>query len=60
MNYLGIKMTQMTTIAGNPYEEVGPTEAYLVLNTKGKLKIRIGNTFIDLLDDNGKINKDLL
>lgn len=50
----------MTQLFGEPYEEVGTTDSYLVLNTKGKLKIRIGNTFIDLLDENGKINKQLL
>ena len=42
------------------YSEVGSQDENLLLNTKGKIKIRIGNTFIDLLDNNGKINKDLL
>lgn len=42
------------------YSEVGSLEENLLLNTKGKIKIRIGNTFVDLLDDKGKINKSLL
>lgn len=42
------------------YSEVGSIDENLLLNTKGKIKIRIGNTFIDLLDDKGKINKSLL
>lgn len=50
----------MTNLFGSPYEEVGSNETNLLLNTKGKIKIRWGNKFIDLLDENGKINKELL
>lgn len=44
----------------NNYQELGSTEQNLVLNTKGKIKIRYGNKFIDLLDNDGYINPELI
>jgi len=38
------------------YEELGKSESNLLLNTKGKLKVRWGNYTRDLLDENGQIN----
>lgn len=42
------------------YTELGSIETNLVLNTKGKLKIRYGNKFIDLLDEDGYLNPELI
>lgn len=38
------------------YEEVGSLNKNLVLQTQGKVKIRYGKKFIDLLDDKGNLN----
>lgn len=50
----------MTKIFDSIYDEIGSQDTNLIINTKGKIKIRIGNSYIDLLDENGKINKELL
>ena len=42
------------------YTELGSIDTNLVLNTKGKLKIRYGNKFIDLLDEDGYLNPELI
>ena len=47
-------------IFNSEYTELGSTEMNLVLNTKGKLKIRYGNKFIDLLDEDGYLNPELI
>lgn len=36
--------------------EIGNSKENLVLKTAGKLKVQWGNKFIDLLDNNGKLN----
>ena len=38
------------------YEEIGNSKSNLVINTQGKIKIRWGNTYKDLLDENGLLN----
>lgn len=38
------------------YEELGSLNKNLVLQTQGKVKIRYGKKFIDLLDNNGNLN----
>ena len=43
-------------IFGSSYQEVGSLQENLVLNTVGKIKIRIGSSFIDLLNDKGELN----
>lgn len=48
---------QNLAMFGRTYSQVGDTSADLVLNTRGQVKIRYGNKFIDLLKD-GKINVD--
>ena len=40
---------------GKAYDTVGSTNKNLILQTRGDLKIRWGNKFIDLIK-NGKIN----
>ena len=47
-------------IFDSDYYEVGSKEQNLLLNTKGKIKIRYGNKFIDLLDNDGFINPELI
>lgn len=43
-------------IFNSTYEKVGSLEKDLVLQTRGKVKIRYGKKFIDLLDNNGNLN----
>lgn len=43
-------------IFNSGYEKVGSLEKDLVLQTRGKVKIRYGKKFIDLLDNNGNLN----
>ena len=47
-------------IFNSQYTELGSLDENLVFNTKGKIKIRYGNKFIDLLDENGFINPELI
>lgn len=37
---------------GSSYHTVGSTSEDLLLKTRGHIKVQIGNTFKDLLDDN--------
>ena len=46
------------TMFGKAYDTVGSTNKNLVLQTRGDLKIRWGNKYIDLIK-NGKINVDV-
>lgn len=41
-------------------EEVGSLEKELILNTNGKIKIRYGRKMIDLLDNDGYLNPELI
>lgn len=41
---------------GGNQHEIGSLNENLVLNTAGKVKIRFGKKFIDLLDNNGELN----
>ena len=43
-------------IFGSNYEELGSLNKNLVLQTQGKIKIRFGKKFVDLLDEKGNIN----
>ena len=43
-------------IFGSEHQEVGSLDQNLILNTAGKIKVRFGSKFIDLLDDKGEIN----
>lgn len=43
-------------IFGSEHQEVGSIDQNLILNTAGKIKVRFGSKFIDLLDDKGEIN----
>ncbi len=40
----------MENLFGSNYETVGSTESDLLLKTRGKVKIQIGNQYIDLTD----------
>ena len=46
----------MLNMFGGNMHEVGSLSENLVLNTAGKVKIRFGSKFIDLLDNKGNIN----
>ena len=41
---------------GSNQHEIGSLNENLVLNTAGKVKIRFGKKFVDLLNDNGELN----
>ena len=41
---------------GGNQHEIGSLNENLVLNTAGKVKIRFGKKFVDLLDNNGELN----
>ena len=42
------------------YKEVGSDDENLLLITKGKIKIKVGSKFVDLLDNDGYINPQLI
>ena len=46
----------MINIFGSNYSEVGSLSENFVINTAGKVKIRFGSKFIDILDDRGNLN----
>ncbi len=46
----------MINMFGSNHSEVGSLSENLILNTAGKIKIRFGQKFIDLLDNKGNIN----
>ena len=48
----------MTTMFGKAYDTVGSADKNLILQTRGDLKVRWGNKYIDLIK-NGKINVDI-
>jgi hypothetical protein len=43
----------METILGNNYESVGSINTDLLLKTRGNIKVQVGNTFKDLLENEG-------
>lgn len=45
----------MINVFGSNYEEIGSLNKNLVLQTLGKVKIRYGKKFIDLLDEKGEL-----
>lgn len=49
--------TQKNILFGNSYSSAGSSSSDYLIKTRGKVKIQIGNKFIDLLKD-GKINVD--
>ena len=49
--------TQKNVLFGSSYNSVGSSSSDYLIKTRGKVKIQIGNKFIDLLKD-GKINVD--
>lgn len=49
--------TQRNVLFGNSYTSAGSSSSDYLIKTRGKVKIQIGNKFIDLLKD-GKINVD--
>ena len=48
----------MTTMFGKAYDTVGSADRNLILQTRGDLKVKWGNKYIDLIK-NGKINVDV-
>jgi len=50
----------MEKIFNSNYEVLGSPDGNLILQTVGKIKIKWGNKYIDLLDENGNINIDLI
>ena len=49
---------QITTMFGKAYDTVGSVDRNLILQTRGDLKVKWGNKYIDLIK-NGKINVDV-
>lgn len=43
-------------IFGSEHQEVGSLDQNLILNTAGKIKVRFGSKFIDLINENGELN----
>ena len=43
-------------IFGRNHNEIGSLNENLILNTAGKIKVRFGSKFIDLLNENGELN----
>ena len=41
---------------GGSQQELGSLDENLILNTAGKVKIRYGKKFVDLLNDKGELN----
>lgn len=50
----------MEKLFGSNYEVIGSSESNLVLETSGKIKIKWGKKYIDLLDEDGNINLELV
>ena len=50
----------MITLFDGAYEEVGDSSSNLILNTRGCIKIRYGDSYRNLLNSDGKLNLDLI
>lgn len=50
------ELIKVEKILGKPYLMVGSADTDIILNGKGNVKVRFGNTFLDLIS-NGKISK---